>query len=159
MWAARYLTMNGRRRLLGSFTHGSMANALPQAIGAQLAHPERQVVSMSGDGGLSMLLGDLLTLRQVGLPVKVVVFNNAPLGLCSSKCGQQGFPIEALISSIRTLRSSQRPCWGSLAVSTSCRPGHQHVAPARACHSGLHNPGRLWILTCRWDVGFVLRSS
>jgi pyruvate dehydrogenase (quinone) len=79
VWAARYLTMNGRRRLLGSFTHGSMANALPQAIGAQLAHPDRQVISMSGDGGLSMLLGDLLTLRQVGLPVKLVVFNNASL--------------------------------------------------------------------------------
>ena len=77
VWAARYLTMNGRRRLLGSFIHGSMANALPQAIGAQLAYPDRQVVSMSGDGGLAMLMGDLLSLRQLGLRVKVVVFNNA----------------------------------------------------------------------------------
>ena len=91
VWAARYLRMNGRRRLLGSFTHGSMANALPQAIGAQLAHPERQVVSMSGDGGLSMLMGDLLTLRQVGLPVKVVVFNNASLGFVQLEMRAAGF--------------------------------------------------------------------
>ena len=79
IWAARYLTMNGKRRLLGSFAHGSMANALPQAIGAQMAAPHRQVVAMSGDGGLSMLLGDLLTLRQLHLPVKIVVFRNDAL--------------------------------------------------------------------------------
>jgi len=80
IWAARYLTMNGKRRLLGSFSHGSMANALPQAIGAQVSHPGRQVVTLSGDGGIAMLLGDLLTLRQLRLPVKVVVFNNSSLG-------------------------------------------------------------------------------
>ena len=80
VWAARYLRMNGRRRLLGSFVHGSMANALPQAIGAQAALPGRQVISLSGDGGVAMLLGDLLTLRQLSLPVKVVVFNNDTLG-------------------------------------------------------------------------------
>jgi pyruvate dehydrogenase (quinone) len=79
IWAARYLRMNGKRRLLGSFLHGSMANALPQAIGAQCAFPQRQVISLSGDGGLSMLLGDLLTLVQLRLPVKVVVFNNSAL--------------------------------------------------------------------------------
>src|SRR6202035_3136052 len=75
IWAARYLRMNGKRRLLGSFTHGSMANALPQAIGAQSAFPGRQVVTLSGDGGLAMLLGDLLSLKQLNLPVKLVVFN------------------------------------------------------------------------------------
>jgi len=80
IWAARYLTMNGRRRLIGSFNHGSMANALPQAIGVQSAFPERQVVTLSGDGGLAMLMGELLTLRQSGLPVKIVVFNNGTLG-------------------------------------------------------------------------------
>ena len=79
VWAARYLTMNGKRRLLGSFNHGSMANALPQAIGAQISHPGRQVVSMSGDGGLAMLMGDLLSLRQLELPVKIVVFKNDAL--------------------------------------------------------------------------------
>jgi pyruvate dehydrogenase (quinone) len=79
IWAARYLTMNGKRRLLGSFTHGSMANALPQAIGAQVSHPGRQVVSLSGDGGLAMLLGDLLSLRQLDAPVKIIVFKNNSL--------------------------------------------------------------------------------
>jgi pyruvate dehydrogenase (quinone) len=79
IWAARYLTMNGRRRLIGSFSHGSMANALPQGIGAQASHPGRQVVTLSGDGGIAMLLGELITLRQQHLPVKVVVFSNGAL--------------------------------------------------------------------------------
>ncbi len=79
IWAARYLHMNGKRRLLGSFVHGSMANALPQAIGAQVSHPGRQVISLSGDGGLAMLMGDLLSLRQLQLPVKMIVFNNSSL--------------------------------------------------------------------------------
>ena len=80
IWAARYLRMNGTRRLIGSFNHGSMNNALPQAIGAQASQPDRQVISLSGDGGLAMLLGELLTLHQQHLPVKVVVFNNGALG-------------------------------------------------------------------------------
>jgi pyruvate dehydrogenase (quinone) len=79
IWAARYLTMNGKRRLLGSFNHGSMANALPQAIGAQVSHPGRQVVSLSGDGGLAMLMGDLLSLQQLLAPVKIIVFKNNSL--------------------------------------------------------------------------------
>jgi pyruvate dehydrogenase (quinone) len=79
IWAARYLKMNGKRRIIGSFTHGSMANALPQAIGAQVSHPGRQVISMSGDGGFAMLMGDLLTLRQHQLPVKLIVFKNDSL--------------------------------------------------------------------------------
>ncbi len=79
IWAARYLHMNGDRRLIGSFNHGSMANALPHAIGAQSSFPGRQVIALSGDGGLAMLLGELITLRQLRLPVKVVVFNNGAL--------------------------------------------------------------------------------
>jgi pyruvate dehydrogenase (quinone) len=79
VWAARYLTMNGKRRLMGSFNHGSMANALPQAIGAQLTFPGRQVVSLSGDGGLAMLMGELLTLQQLKTPVKVIVYQNDSL--------------------------------------------------------------------------------
>ncbi len=79
IWAARYLHMNGRRRLIGSFNHGSMANALPQGLGAQASQPGRQVVTLSGDGGLAMLLGELITLRQMHLPVKVIVFNNGAL--------------------------------------------------------------------------------
>jgi len=91
VWAARYLRMNGKRRLLGSFNHGSMANALPHAIGAQVSHPGRQVVSLSGDGGLAMLLGDLLTLRQLNLPVKVVVFNNESLAFVELEMKAAGF--------------------------------------------------------------------
>ena len=79
IWAARYVRMNGARRLIGSFNHGSMANALPHAIGAQASHPGRQVVALCGDGGLAMLLGELITLRQMRLPVKVVVFDNGAL--------------------------------------------------------------------------------
>jgi pyruvate dehydrogenase (quinone) len=92
VWAARYITPNGRRRVIGSFLHGSMANALPHAIGAQLAAPGRQVVSMSGDGGLSMLLGDLITLRQHEVPVKVVVFNNSSLGMVKLEMLVAGLP-------------------------------------------------------------------
>jgi pyruvate dehydrogenase (quinone) len=91
IWAARYLTMNGQRRLLGSFTHGSMANALPQAIGAQLSHPGRQVITLSGDGGLAMLMGDLLTLRQLELPVKLVVFKNDALSFVELEMKAAGF--------------------------------------------------------------------
>ncbi|MCS4511391.1 ubiquinone-dependent pyruvate dehydrogenase [Xylophilus ampelinus] len=80
IWAARYLKMNGRRRLIGSFVHGSMAGAMPQAIGAQAAFPGRQVIALAGDGGFTMLMGDLLTLAQEKLPAKIVVFNNGSLG-------------------------------------------------------------------------------
>ena len=91
IWAARYLHMNGKRRLLGSFVHGSMANAMPQAIGAQTAYPNRQIVSLSGDGGFSMLMGDLLTLVQHKLPVKIVVFNNGTLGFVELEMKASGF--------------------------------------------------------------------
>jgi pyruvate dehydrogenase (quinone) len=91
VWAARYLAMNGRRRLLGSFWHGSMANAMAQAIGAQKAYPDRQVVSLSGDGGFTMLMGDFLSLAQLKLPVKVVVFNNGALGFIELEQKSTGF--------------------------------------------------------------------
>jgi pyruvate dehydrogenase (quinone) len=91
VWAARHLKMNGRRRLIGSFNHGSMANAMVQAIGAQAAYPKRQVVSLSGDGGFTMMMGDLLTLSQVGLPVKIVVFNNGTLGFVELEMKATGF--------------------------------------------------------------------
>jgi pyruvate dehydrogenase (quinone) len=91
LWAARYLRMNGKRRLLGSFNHGTMANALPQAIGAQFSKSERQVIALSGDGGLSMLMGDLLTLRQHNLPVKVVVFNNSALSFVELEMKAAGY--------------------------------------------------------------------
>lgn len=91
LWAARYLSMNGRRRLIGSFNHGTMANALPQAIGVQAAEPRRQVVTLSGDGGLAMLLGELLTLRQQRLPVRVVVLNNDALAFVELEMKADGF--------------------------------------------------------------------
>jgi pyruvate dehydrogenase (quinone) len=91
VWAARYLTMNGRRRLLGSFSHGTMANALPHAIGAQSAFPDRQVIALSGDGGLGMLFGELLTVRQNKLPVKIVVFNNSSLNFVEVEMKAAGF--------------------------------------------------------------------
>ena len=91
VWAARYLKMNGKRRLLGSFNHGSMANAMPQAIGAQAAFPSRQVISLSGDGGFTMLMGDLLTLTQMELPVKVVVFHNGKLSLVDLEMKSAGY--------------------------------------------------------------------
>lgn len=91
IWAARYLTMNGRRRLVGSFTHGSMANALPHAMGAQAAFAGRQVVALAGDGGLSMLMGELITLVQNRLPVKLVVFNNGSLNFIELEMKSAGF--------------------------------------------------------------------
>ncbi|WP_030323103.1 pyruvate dehydrogenase [Streptomyces flavochromogenes] len=92
VWAARYLSPNGRRRIIGSFSHGSMANALPQAIGAQFTDRNRQVVSLSGDGGFSMLMGDFLTLVQYDLPVKVIVFNNSSLGMVELEMLVSGLP-------------------------------------------------------------------
>lgn len=91
IWAARYLKMNGRRRLLGSWVHGSMANAMAQGIGAQAAQPHRQIVSLSGDGGFSMLMGDLLTLRQEKLPLKVVIYNNGTLGFVEMEMKAAGY--------------------------------------------------------------------
>jgi pyruvate dehydrogenase (quinone) len=91
VWAARYLAMNGKRRLLGSFWHGSMANAMAQAIGAQKAFPGRQVVSLSGDGGFSMLMGDFISLIQLKLPLKIVVFNNGTLGFVELEQKSTGF--------------------------------------------------------------------
>jgi pyruvate dehydrogenase (quinone) len=100
VWAARYLTPNGRRRVIGSWRHGTMANALPQAIGAQLAFPGRQVVSMSGDGGLAMLLGELLTVRLHDLPVKIALFNNSSLGMVK---------LEMLVAGLPDFETDHRP--------------------------------------------------
>lgn len=92
LWTARYLQVNGKRRIVGSFNHGSMANAMLHAIGAQVAFPQRQVVSLSGDGGFTMMMGDFLSLVQLGLPVKVVVLNNGTLGFVEMEMKAGGFP-------------------------------------------------------------------
>ncbi len=92
VWSARYIRGTGKRTMIGSFNHGSMANAMPQAIGAALACPDRQVVAMCGDGGLSMLLGDLATIKQYNLPVKIIVFNNHALGMVKLEMEVAGLP-------------------------------------------------------------------
>lgn len=92
VWGARYITGTGERKMLGSFNHGSMANAMPMAIGAALAHPQRQVIAMCGDGGLSMLLGDMATIFQYKLPVKLIVFNNRSLGMVKLEMEVAGMP-------------------------------------------------------------------
>lgn len=91
-WTARYLKLNGKRRLVGSFNHGSMANAMLHAIGAQVSHPERQVISFSGDGGFAMMMGEFLTLLQLDLPVKIVVLNNGTLGFVEMEMKAHGYP-------------------------------------------------------------------
>lgn len=92
VWGARFIKATGKRKMLGSFNHGSMANAMPMAIGAALSHPERQVVAMCGDGGISMLLGDLATIHQYNLPVKIIVFNNRALGMVRLEMQVAGLP-------------------------------------------------------------------
>lgn len=92
VWGARYITGTGERKMLGSFNHGSMANAMPQAIGAQMAYPERQIIAMCGDGGISMLLGDLATIKQYNLPVKIIIFNNRTLGMVKLEMEVAGLP-------------------------------------------------------------------
>lgn len=92
VWGARFIKGTGERKMLGSFNHGSMANAMPMAIGAALAHPEKQVIAMCGDGGLSMLLGDLATINQYNIPVKIIVFNNRALGMVKLEMEVNGLP-------------------------------------------------------------------
>ncbi len=92
VWGARFIQATGKRKMLGSFNHGSMANAMPMAIGAALAHPELQVVALCGDGGLSMLLGDLATIKQYNLPIKLIVFNNRSLGMVKLEMEVAGLP-------------------------------------------------------------------
>ncbi len=93
VWAARYISPNGKRRVIGSFLHGSMANAVPHAIGVAAARPDRQVVAMAGDGGLSMLLGELITIKAYELPVKIVLFDNATLGMVRLEMLVDGLPM------------------------------------------------------------------
>ncbi|MDT7658677.1 MAG: hypothetical protein QOF38_3392 [Pseudonocardiales bacterium] len=110
VWAARYLTPTGRRRIIGSFRHGTMANALPHAIGAAFAEPGRQVVSMSGDGGLTMLLGELLTVAEHNLPIKVVAFNNGSLGMIRLEMMVAGYPSFETDHGVADLAGVARAC-------------------------------------------------
>ena len=92
VWGARYITPNGKRQQIGSFRHGTMANSLPDAIGAQAAHRDRQVVAFCGDGGLSMLMGELITVKQHNLPIKIFCFNNSSLGMVKLEMLVAGLP-------------------------------------------------------------------
>ncbi len=135
IWAARYLHMNGHRRLLGSFIHGSMAGALSQAIGAALAYPGRQVVALCGDGGFAMLLSELLTLRQLQVPVKVIIFNNSSYGF-----------VELEMKAAGTLEYGtglDNPDFGQLAAAAGVQGYHVHdpaelesVLRAALAHAG-----------------------
>jgi pyruvate dehydrogenase (quinone) len=90
IWAARYLKMNVKRKLLGSFKHGSMASALPQAIGAQIAYPNRTVIALCGDGGFTMLMGDIITIKQFNLPIKIIIYNNSDLAMVDLEMKAEG---------------------------------------------------------------------
>ena len=121
IWTARYLKVNGRRRIIGSFNHGSMANAMLQAIGAQAAYPQRQVISMSGDGGFSMMMGDFITLTQMGLPVKVIVLNNGTLGFVEMEMKASGFLDTGCDLKNPELRADGRSRWASAASGSRSR--------------------------------------
>jgi pyruvate dehydrogenase (quinone) len=122
VWAARYLKMNGRRRLIGSWAHGSMANAMPHALGAQAAQRGRQVISLSGDGGFTMLMGDLITLTQMKLPVKVVIFNNGTLGFVALEMKAASTPMStSTIPISRRWRGRWAFLPGGWRIPASCR--------------------------------------
>jgi thiamine pyrophosphate-dependent acetolactate synthase large subunit-like protein len=155
IWAARYLTMNGKRRLLGSFWHGSMANAMPQAIGAQAAFPKRQVISLSGDGGFAMLMGDFLTLTQHGLPVKIVVFNNGTLGFVEMEMKASGF--------LDTGTELKNPNFAAMAEASGVLglrvedPGEVEPALARALrHDG---PALVDVVTNRMELAMPPKTT
>ena len=137
IWAARYLAMNGRRRLVGSWVHGSMANAMAHAIGVQAAQPGRQVVSMSGDGGFAMLMGDLITLTQMKLPVKVVIFNNGVLGFVALEMKAAGF-VETGCRSAKSRFRGHGP-----------RDGHPCGAGGGSGRPAGCDPRRCWLTTAR----------
>ena len=148
IWAARYLRMNGKRRLIGSWAHGSMANALAHAIGAQTACPKRQVISMSGDGGFAMLMGDILTLNQQKLPVKIVIFNNGTLGFVEMEMKAAGY--------LETGVSLQNPDFAAMAEAIGIRarrvedPGDlEHAVSEMLAHDG---PALLDVVTNRQEL-------
>lgn len=137
IWAARYIVMNGRRRLIGSFNHGSMANALSQAIGVQAAYPGRQIVAMCGDGGLAMLMGELLTAVQLKLPIKIVVLNNGTLGFVEMEqqaTGQPGTNVSLenpdFSAIARTIGLHAERVESSEALAPALRAAFDHDGPA-----------------------------
>ncbi|MCX2924538.1 pyruvate dehydrogenase [Streptomyces sp. NEAU-W12] len=167
VWAARYLSPNGRRRVIGSFSHGSMANALPMAIGAQFVDQGRQVVSMSGDGGFTMLMGDFLTLVQYDLPVKVVVFNNSSLSMVELEMLVAGLPSHGTTTKNPDFAAVARAC-GAYGVRVekpkdlagALRSAFEHEGPALV--DVVTDPNALSIppkIKAEMVTGFALSAS
>ncbi|MEU6551264.1 pyruvate dehydrogenase [Streptomyces sp. NPDC046915] len=167
VWAARYLSPNGRRRVIGSFSHGSMANALPMAIGAQFTDRRRQVVSMSGDGGFSMLMGDFLTLVQYDLPVKVVLFNNSSLSMVELEMLVAGLPAHGTANTNPDFAAVARAC-GAFGIrvekpkqlARSLKEAFQHKGPALV--DVVTDPNALSIppkISAEMVTGFALSAS
>ncbi len=148
IWSARYLTMNGKRQLHGSFNHGSMANAMPQALGVQGAHPGRQVVSLSGDGGLAMLLGDLLTAVQLSLPIKVVVFNNSLLGFVSMELKAGGY-MDTNVDLSKTDFSAIAKGAGIFGIRVEDSEGVEGALRAAFAHDG---PALVDVVTSKYEL-------
>lgn len=167
VWAARYISPNGRRRVIGSFSHGSMANALPMAIGAQFTDRRRQVVSMSGDGGFSMLMGDFLTLVQHDLPVKVVLFNNSSLSMVELEMLVAGLPAHGTANTNPDFAAVARAC-GAFGIrvekpkqlARSLKQAFQHKGPALV--DVVTDPNALSIpprISAEMVTGFALSAS
>jgi pyruvate dehydrogenase (quinone) len=148
VWAARYLKVNGKRRLIGSLAHGSMANAMPQAIGAQAAFPGRQVISMSGDGGFTMLMGDFVTLLQHKLPVKIVVFNNGTLGFVELEMKAAGF-LDTAVSLTNPNFASMAKAAGVFAIRVEEPADLADAMKQMLAHEG---PALLDVVTARQEL-------
>jgi pyruvate dehydrogenase (quinone) len=147
-WAARYLKMNGRRRLVGSFSHGSMANAMLQAIGAQAAFPRRQVISLSGDGGFTMMMGEFVTLLQTKLPVKLVVLNNGTLGFVEMEMKASGF-LDTNVDLTNPNFAEMAQAMGIKGVRVEA-PQDLHAAVQEVLQH--HGPALLDVLTARQEL-------
>src|SRR5215470_5380146 len=148
VWAARYLKMNGKRRLISSLAHGSMANAMPQAIGAQAAFPGRQVISMSGDGGFTMLMGDFVTLLQHKLPIKIIVFNNGTLGFVELEMKATGF-LDTAVALTNPDFASMAKAAGVFALRVEDPAGLAGAMKEMLAHDG---PALLDVVTARQEL-------
>jgi pyruvate dehydrogenase (quinone) len=148
VWAARYLKLGGQRRLLGSFNHGSMANAMLQAIGAQATYPERQVISMSGDGGFSMMMGDFISLTQLGLPVKVIVLNNGTLGFVEMEMKAAGF-LDTAVDLVNPNFAAMAEAMGVKAFRVEAPSDLQGAIKAALAHEG---PALVDVVSARQEL-------
>jgi pyruvate dehydrogenase (quinone) len=155
IWAARYLKVNGKRRLIGSLAHGSMANAMPQAIGAQAAFPGRQIVSISGDGGFTMLMGDFVTLIQHKLPVKIVVFNNGTLGFVELEMKAAGF-LDTAVSLTNPDFAAMAKAAGVFAVRVEDPADLAEAAKQALAHDG---PALLDVVTARQELAMPPKTD